>query len=55
MAGDDRTWWNEFQLPTESDKKQGKVFMFNFQSEVFIKFELINYPYEHFHPLGMDF
>jgi hypothetical protein len=37
------------------NKKQGKVFMFDFESEMFNKLNLIDYPYEHFHPLGMGF
>jgi hypothetical protein len=34
-------------------KKQGKIFAFDIQSETFKQLDLIDYPYEHFHPLGI--
>ncbi|CAF3350970.1 unnamed protein product [Rotaria sp. Silwood1] len=55
MASDDRTWFHTFNLSNHNNKKQqGKIFTFNIQSETFKQFNLINYPYEHFHPLGIS-
>src|SRR5271167_3017615 len=53
MAGDDRTWMSTFNLFAPNIKKQGKMFTFDIQAETFKKLNLINYPYEHFHPLGV--
>jgi hypothetical protein len=53
MPGDDRTWWHTMSIPIANNNKQGKVFAFDIQSETFEKFDVINYPYEHFHPLGI--
>jgi hypothetical protein len=52
MSGDDRTWWPTFSL-FKHPKKQGKMFTFDIQSETFKRLNLINYPYEDFHPLGI--
>ena len=29
------------------------MFLFDIESEIFEKLDLINYPYEYFHPLGI--
>jgi len=54
MGGDDRTWWHTLTLLNEVIKKQGNIFTFDIQSETFKKLELVDYPYEHFHPLGIS-
>jgi hypothetical protein len=54
MGGDDRIWWHTFTSLLQTEKKQGKMFRFDIQSETFKKLDLINYPYEHFHPLGIN-
>ncbi len=53
MPGDDRTWWHSFNSLNQFTKKQGKIFRFDIQLETFQKLDLIDYPYEHFHPLGI--
>ena len=53
MPGDNRAWWDAFVLTDQIVNKQGVIFMFDIQSESFRKFDLIDYPYEHFHPLGV--
>lgn len=53
MGGDDRTWWHTFSSLNEVTKKQGTIFRFDIELEKFQKLNLINYPYEHFHPLGI--
>ncbi len=54
MPGDNRIWLHEFTLKDQIANKQGTVFTFDIQSETFQKFDLIDYPYEHFHPLGIN-
>jgi hypothetical protein len=54
MPGDNRVWLHAFILTDQVTNKQGTVFMFDIQSETFRKFDLIDYPYEHFHPLGIN-
>ncbi len=54
MPGDNRTWMNTFRVSDEMTRKQGTIFRFDIQSETFEKFDLIDYPYEHFHPLGIS-
>lgn len=29
MAGNDRTWWDRFELPQENQKKQSHVYRFD--------------------------
>ncbi|UJR33335.1 hypothetical protein I4U23_020784 [Adineta vaga] len=53
MPGDDRTWWHTFNITLANKHKQGKVFRFDLESEKFTKLDFMNYPYEHFHPLGV--
>lgn len=53
MGGDDRLWWHTFNSSLQNIKKQGKMFLFDIESEIFEKLDLINYPYEYFHPLGI--
>jgi hypothetical protein len=53
MAGDDRTWFRTFSL-NQSTKARGKMYTFDIEAETFQNLELIDYPYEHFHPLGVD-
>ena len=54
MAGDDRRWFHTFSSSILKRKKQGKAFVFNIKSETFTKLNIIHYPYEHFHPLGIN-
>ncbi|CAF0887012.1 unnamed protein product [Rotaria sordida] len=54
MGGDDRRWFHTFNLLNQNIKKQGKFFSFDIESETFNQLNLINYPYEHLHPLGID-
>ncbi|CAF2699321.1 unnamed protein product [Rotaria sp. Silwood2] len=54
MACDDRSWFHTFNLSNQNIKKQGKIFTLDIQSETFKQLNLINYPYEHFHPLGIS-
>jgi len=53
MGGDNRIWWHKPSSMNQVTNKQGKIFTFDIQSETFKKLELIDYPYEHFHPLGI--
>ena len=54
LAGDDRRWLYTFSSSILNKKKQGKVFIFDIKSATFTKLNIINYPYEHFHPLGIN-
>ncbi|CAF0961113.1 unnamed protein product [Adineta steineri] len=53
MAGDERTWWHTLSIPLANKHKLGKVYQFNIETEKFQKLKLTNYPYDHFHPLGV--
>lgn len=53
LAGDNREWFRTSDLSDTKDK-QGKLFTFDIQSEKFTQLQLKNYPFEHFHPLGID-
>ena len=52
--GDDRSWWSSFKISNGMKTKQGKVYAFHIDSEHFDNLPLTGYPYEHFHPLGVD-
>lgn len=52
--GDDRRWWFPFNQSIDGLEKQGHVYRFNIEQETFHRFQLIDYPYEHFHPLGIS-
>jgi hypothetical protein len=54
MPGDNRVWFHAFSLKDQTNNKQGSVFTFDIQSETFQKFDLVDYPFEHFHPLGIS-
>ena len=53
LAGDDRSWWSQFNLSVTTTQQQGSLFQFDIRAETFKKLKLIDYPYEHFHPLGL--
>ena len=53
LAGDDRSWWSRFNLSVLTTRQQGSIFLFDIRAETFTKLKLIDYPYEHFHPLGL--
>jgi hypothetical protein len=53
LSGDDRKWWHSFDLSIDTIEKRGKIYSFDISSRRFNKFDLIEYPYEHFHPLGI--
>ncbi|CAF0762090.1 unnamed protein product [Adineta ricciae] len=53
MPGDNRVWWHTLNISLASQSKRGKMFRLDLESETFSQYELVNYPYEHFHPLGI--
>lgn len=52
--GDDRSWWSSFNLSSETKNKIGEVYKFDLETEKFEQLQLVDYPYSHFHPLGVD-
>lgn len=54
MPSDNRQWLHTNELSNTNYKKQGKIFTFDIQSEKFTQLHLKNYPFEHFHPIGID-
>ncbi|CAF3443277.1 unnamed protein product [Rotaria socialis] len=55
LAGDYRALWlNSYNLSDAKDKKRGKIYMFDIEAETFKELHLKNYPFEHFHPLGVN-
>lgn len=53
IPGDDRRWWYFFNQSMEGTEKHGHVYLLNIQEETFQRFKLVDYDYEHFHPIGI--
>lgn len=53
LPGDDRRWWFSFNQSIDGIEKHGHIYLLNIQEEKFHRFQLVDYQYEHFHPIGI--